>query len=175
MNTEKRKYLKQYSRATDASCVLCYQRLPLQDFYPEITGFCRQCCEQVWERMQRTARENPDECLRIASRDLCYWRGYAARDHVEYKLIRRKRMEFANHRCENCGTKDRLSMHHLTYVRIFNELLDDVRILCVSCHAKADAVRRRQEKESSSIPSLLLKAMTEEKRLRKLLPKSVRK
>jgi hypothetical protein len=39
--------------------------------------------------------------------------------------------------CEDCGTSGIVfHLHHLTYVRLGNELPEDVRILCVPCHEK---------------------------------------
>lgn len=39
-------------------------------------------------------------------------------------------------KCENCGYNRRLHAHHLTYERLFNELPQDIKILCHDCHEK---------------------------------------
>lgn len=36
--------------------------------------------------------------------------------------------------CEVCGGSGRLHVHHLTYVRLFDELDSDLSILCDECH-----------------------------------------
>lgn len=36
--------------------------------------------------------------------------------------------------CEKCGTKSRLHIHHLTYVRLGKELPEDLVVLCRPCH-----------------------------------------
>jgi len=40
-------------------------------------------------------------------------------------------------RCESCSSENLLQIHHLTYERIFNESLDDLKILCKGCHSNA--------------------------------------
>jgi hypothetical protein len=42
-------------------------------------------------------------------------------------------MERANYCCEDCGREAR-HVHHLTYIRKFNERLDDLKALCETCH-----------------------------------------
>lgn len=39
------------------------------------------------------------------------------------------------HRCEKCGaTPKSLDGHHLTYARLFNEIPEDIQLLCRPCH-----------------------------------------
>lgn len=49
----------------------------------------------------------------------------------------------ADCRCERCGYRQDLEVHHLTYERLGNELPDDLQVLCVECHEEADEERRR--------------------------------
>lgn len=37
-------------------------------------------------------------------------------------------------RCEVCGSGFKLHVHHLTYVRLFDELDTDLAVLCDECH-----------------------------------------
>lgn len=53
-----------------------------------------------------------------------HWRRF----RLEYKRVR-------SWRCAVCQEKDRLELHHVTYERLGNEQLDDVRPLCQACHA----------------------------------------
>lgn len=39
--------------------------------------------------------------------------------------------------CQDCGSNRHLEVHHLTYVRVGHELLDDLITLCKNCHNKA--------------------------------------
>lgn len=160
-------------------CWRCYKHLAKEMFYPE-GGPCRECRERYWEQMQRMATEYRDVCLFTAIQRFSYWRAHASRDELSYSIVRRKRMEVANFQCEHCGAKEKLSMHHITYERIFNEHLDDVRILCSPCHGKADAERRRLEKQGALGHPLLLQTIKEHwakhpMRSKKRTRKSVRK
>lgn len=38
--------------------------------------------------------------------------------------------------CFICRSKDRLHVHHKTYDRIYNEILDDLVLVCSNCHNK---------------------------------------
>jgi hypothetical protein len=160
---ERAEILRQHPEFALPMCATCSRHLPAESFHPSIKRWCKDCCEKVWQQMQRNGRERPDECAILAIQKFGYWRTYASRDHIEYKLIRVKRMEFAKDQCEHCGAKDHLSLHHMTYVRIFNELLEDVRILCRSCHSKADIERRRVERNTNSVPADLLAVMEEDR------------
>jgi hypothetical protein len=48
----------------------------------------------------------------------------------------------AGGRCEHCGARDRLEIHHLTYERLGRERDRDLRALCHRCHRLADRRRR---------------------------------
>ncbi len=39
-------------------------------------------------------------------------------------------------KCERCGSKEHLQVHHKTYKNIFNELPTDLEVLCSRCHKK---------------------------------------
>jgi len=59
---------------------------------------------------------------------------------------RRKQLFWKRGRsCERCKTSPRvLQVHHLTYERLGNERDNDLVILCIPCHKKADAIREKQ-------------------------------
>ena len=38
--------------------------------------------------------------------------------------------------CFICRSKDKLHVHHKTYDRIYNEILDDLVLVCSNCHNK---------------------------------------
>jgi 5-methylcytosine-specific restriction endonuclease McrA len=52
----------------------------------------------------------------------------------------RERREFilerANHTCEKCRKRRATEVHHLTYIRVFQELPSDLVALCKPCHAE---------------------------------------
>jgi 5-methylcytosine-specific restriction endonuclease McrA len=47
-------------------------------------------------------------------------------------------------RCEGCGTKHFLEVHHKTYERLGRELTSDLEVLCKTCHEKADRERAQE-------------------------------
>ena len=56
------------------------------------------------------------------------------------------KIEQAHFRCEKCGEKHNLSVHHKTYDRLGNERTDDLIVLCSSCHWVADEYRKGNTK-----------------------------
>jgi 5-methylcytosine-specific restriction endonuclease McrA len=52
----------------------------------------------------------------------------------------RERREFilqrANFTCEKCGKRRAIEVHHLTYIRVFQELPSDLIAVCQPCHAE---------------------------------------
>lgn len=52
-----------------------------------------------------------------------------------WEAVRNARLEMAGHRCELCNSSaGTLHAHHRTYARQGHELVEDVIILCRSCH-----------------------------------------
>lgn len=54
----------------------------------------------------------------------------------EWDNLKELRLVMASYCCEACGNKYSLHLHHITYRRLTREDLDDVRILCASCHSR---------------------------------------
>jgi 5-methylcytosine-specific restriction endonuclease McrA len=54
----------------------------------------------------------------------------------EWKSRRREALALAGGRCQDCGTTERLHVHHLTYVRHGQEEMRDLRVLCSPCHRR---------------------------------------
>ena len=76
---------------------------------------------------------------------------HAYLDSVAWKLFRFYAIAMVGGRCEHCG-KDRqagevLQVHHSTYTRFGREDSDDVEVLCVPCHTKADTERYRDAQD----------------------------
>lgn len=47
---------------------------------------------------------------------------------------RDRAIKAANGICEHCFKKPATQVHHLTYIRIYNELPSDLMALCAECH-----------------------------------------
>ncbi len=38
--------------------------------------------------------------------------------------------------CQKCGSKEKLCVHHLSYINVGNERTKDITVLCWDCHKK---------------------------------------
>lgn len=64
------------------------------------------------------------------------YKSYAAYLRTEHwRRIRSRKLEQADHRCEVCGSRIQLQIHHRTYDRLGNERPRDLQVLCEICHA----------------------------------------
>lgn len=57
---------------------------------------------------------------------------YLQSDH--WKKLRSKKIERDGYRCQECGSQNKLEVHHLQYKNIYDVALDDLRVLCHLCH-----------------------------------------
>jgi hypothetical protein len=53
---------------------------------------------------------------------------------TEWAVLRRIKLQEANHRCQVCNGDGKLHVHHRTYERVRCELLSDLVVLCAGCH-----------------------------------------
>lgn len=53
---------------------------------------------------------------------------------IEWQRTRKHKLEEAHGRCQLCDCGAGVCVHHRTYDRLFNERLDDLIVLCQSCH-----------------------------------------
>ena len=54
-----------------------------------------------------------------------FWR--ERREHI---------LQRADYTCEKCGQRPATEVHHLTYIRVFQELPSDLLAVCRQCHAE---------------------------------------
>lgn len=52
----------------------------------------------------------------------------------EWKKRRFSMLRWSRRRCEECGSKEKLQVHHKTYERRGQELASDLKVLCRDCH-----------------------------------------
>lgn len=62
--------------------------------------------------------------------------------------------------CENCGSTDKLIVHHITFKRLFNENTEDLCVLCSVCHKqmwhdmkKIEYIKKRKEHKEDVLRS----------------------
>lgn len=64
----------------------------------------------------------------------------SAKDKAKYlsstswSQLKAKRLEIAGYKCEFCGARNHLQLHHITYARLGKEKLSDLAILCSTHH-----------------------------------------
>ena len=54
----------------------------------------------------------------------------------KWGILKYLRMLIAQDKCECCGATEHLQLHHETYIRLTEEEIDDLKILCADCHQK---------------------------------------
>ena len=59
----------------------------------------------------------------------------------EWQSRRQSKLRHAKERCEQCGEREGLQVHHLNYERLGREADSDLIVLCKSCHWIADIKR----------------------------------
>jgi 5-methylcytosine-specific restriction endonuclease McrA len=55
---------------------------------------------------------------------------------TKWRTKRKEVFAARGEKCEKCTSTTSLQIHHLTYENVFNEKLEDLQILCRSCHKK---------------------------------------
>lgn len=61
------------------------------------------------------------------------------KNYLQSEQWREKRemvFRFNGRQCVHCGSEKRLHVHHVTYENLGNEKLEDLMVLCESCHAE---------------------------------------
>jgi len=53
---------------------------------------------------------------------------------IEWEALKLLRLIIAKDQCECCGATSQLELHHITYERLTCEDIDDLRVVCRSCH-----------------------------------------
>lgn len=68
----------------------------------------------------------------------------------EWKALKNKKLRYAKHKCEDCGSKEFLQVHHKTYKRIFREKFIDLIVLCDICHKQKHNLLTEEEIEAKA-------------------------
>lgn len=72
------------------------------------------------------------------------WRRYRYRRYLRsphWQALRKQVLRRAGWRCECCGRRGPLDVHHLTYERFGRESMGDLQALCRDCHDEAHGGR----------------------------------
>lgn len=72
------------------------------------------------------------------------WRRYRYQRYLRserWRVLRKQVLRRAGWRCECCGRRGPLDVHHLTYERFGRESMGDLQALCRDCHDGVHAAR----------------------------------
>ena len=73
---------------------------------------------------------------------------------AEWRALRSRALERDRNQCQTCLSEDDLEVHHKTYERLGNELMEDLITLCHDCHeAITTVIRRRRYRDHTIDPS----------------------
>jgi hypothetical protein len=88
----------------------------------------RQRCAAHWEQdfQERRAREQAEFDRRY----------YEHLDSEKWRRLRQKVLARCKGICEGCGVNRAVQVHHLTYMRLGDEMLFDLAAVCMDCHDK---------------------------------------
>lgn len=62
------------------------------------------------------------------------YQDYLRTDH--WRSIRARKLQQSDYKCQLCGCKESLEVHHNTYCRVGSEDMSDLIVLCRECHEK---------------------------------------
>lgn len=123
--------------------------------------YCNECCKDHKEELER-ARQSADRVRqrererkqkererKIQKASGEHWGGLRRKERMEllqeleyqdylktpwWKLRRRMKLKRVGYKCEKCGSKKRLQVHHIRYTKVGGEKMKDLKVLCRNCH-----------------------------------------
>lgn len=100
---------------------------------------------QASERLRAIERQAEAQRLaQIATNAVAELRALPYADYLQSQhwfRMRRQAVKKARKRCNRCGSKKQLNVHHKTYDRVGCEMLSDLEVLCRSCHAAEHGIK----------------------------------
>lgn len=90
----------------------------------------------------------------------------------KWQKIRKSVFSARGKKCEICSKSKWLHIHHLTYERIFNELPEDLQILCRTCHEKAHGITNKVKPKKPKLS--LAQKVARRKKIKKKAKKTIR-
>lgn len=91
-----------------------------------------------------------------------------------WKARRKELIAVRGGKCEVCASRGKLHLHHLTYVRLYDELDTDLAVLCDECHmavhGKWKLVRKRAAERAVKSRGILIAEWRERLPNRRYVP-----
>lgn len=76
---------------------------------------------------------------------------------AEWFEKRDSRLRYDDSKCRTCGSRVNLEVHHITYERLGDELLEDLITLCKECHQAITSVIRRRRYNDQPVTVIPIK------------------
>lgn len=67
------------------------------------------------------------------------YKKYLSSNH--WKNLRERKLESSGRFCRRCGSTKNLQVHHLSYDNLADTSLNQLEVLCVSCHSREHGVQ----------------------------------
>lgn len=135
----------------DSRCSQCYEVVSFADLKPLSQHY--RLCQSCWESRQRAQSWSkpgkPDWMIQLEQFEQQRkdeYAEYLRSDH--WQRMRKVALWRWNYKCVVCGTKDNLDVHHKTYDRLGHEALEDLVVLCRSCHEATHEYLRYQKEQA---------------------------
>ncbi len=77
---------------------------------------------------------------KITAKDKLSYKSYLK--SAKWRTFKQMLFDLRGHKCEKCGEiKGAIDGHHKTYIRLFNELPEDIILLCRVCHKRVHGIK----------------------------------
>lgn len=83
----------------------------------------------------------------------------------EWAQLKADLYKVRSRKCERCGNKTRLQVHHKTYDNIYKEKHSDLEILCDTCHKKEHGIAETKKRKSKIKGKAKIKAAITRKKM----------
>jgi 5-methylcytosine-specific restriction endonuclease McrA len=67
----------------------------------------------------------------------------------EWFAVRESLFVVRGKKCERCGSKENIQVHHIHYRNIFREQLEDLMVVCKDCHRKIHGLNKEGHKPNT--------------------------
>lgn len=84
----------------------------------------------------QSAREALNQQVRLYRRGYAAWYREAYLNSDHWRDLKAAKYAIQGHKCERCPCREWLQMHHNNYRDIFDVTIQDLEVLCDSCHLK---------------------------------------
>lgn len=91
---------------------------------------------RIFDRKIQKPKKKPKTLRRIRQEE---YREYLKTDH--WKETREEALRRGGYKCHDCGAKENLQVHHLTYARRGHEKQSDLVVVCKHCHEKRHGIK----------------------------------